>query len=292
MKKLVTMCAVLCMAATAAQGALLYWDGCKPSGGVSQGVVQGDGKWTAWSAYPDGWSASTALSSVRNNTAPHNVTQAAYNTTSGQAAYAEIEFYLPATGYWEIAATQTATSLGAGVKTVTNLGGWVGLPTTTTMFTTGNVWNSMGTYQATTTTPKIRFAENATTTNRWYLDQIRLTSATPGQAALTGPANGATDVALDADLAWSAGSFTSFFDVFFSVNPNPDSFATDLAGGTSSLDLGTLAENTTYYWKVRAKNVDQTADSEIYSFTTLPEPAAVVLLALSSVLLVPRRRRA
>jgi len=290
-----TILAVVALASAPAFAAVKYINGTTTANAVAVGVAQTDGQWTAGSAFPDGWSASSAVSSVRYNTSPYNRTYAAYNSTSGQAGYAEIQVSL-AIGYWTIAATQSGTSLGTGAKAVSSLAGWVGLPATTTMFSTGNAWNTMGTYKTTVATPKIRFDENGTTTNRWYLDQLRFTSATPTKVTNVAPANGATGVALTGtSLTWIAGSYNSFFDVFCDTNANPTTLVgSNLVEGTTSQLLSPLASSTTYYWKVVAKNVDNSAAGDIWSFTTVPEPGS--LLALGTGLLglfgFIRRRRA
>jgi len=285
MKKVLFVVCVLAIVLTCSQSfaAVKYWNGTTSGGVVSSGVVEGDGKWTATSAFPDGWSASTAVSTVRVSS-PSARTKAAYNSTSGFGAFAEIEFYLGQAGYWDIAATQSTSSLGTPAIGVANVTGWVGLPATTTMFSTGNVWNSMGVFKTTVATPKIKFTEG-TTTNRWYLDQIRLTAATPGIPTLTAFNPG--DIALN----WTAGNYSSFFDVYFGSTPNPTAkIGTNLTGTSVALPGGLAG---TYYWKVVAKNVDMTASSVEGSFTAVPEPgtvaAALALLAPAGMMF--RRRR-
>ncbi|MDM8004960.1 MAG: hypothetical protein QUV05_02245 [Phycisphaerae bacterium] len=295
MKKLVTMCAVLCMAATAAQGAILYYTAhLTPYNNTTADVAP---YLTFTGAY-----ANSGGTLKAPGIEPTNAYQGFYissNVPIVGVRYGTYSIDLPTAGWYDVFTTFGATtSAKPDVKhVVTDKNGSTDYFVDQTV--AGglvNTWVSLGTHafnanDAANTKVKLT-NDNQSTSGSLYFGALKFEASLPGAAMLTGPANGATDVALDVDLTWSGGSFTSFFDVFFSVDPDPAVFATDLAGGTSSLDLGTLAENTTYYWKVRAKNVDQTADSEIYSFTTLPEPAAVVLLALSSVLLVPRRRRA
>lgn len=293
--KAILCCGIALLAiASWAQAAVLYWDGTTSAGAVSVGVVDGQGKWTSASVFPDGWSASTAVSTVRNNVSPYTRTKAAYNTTSGQAAFAEIEFYLTGVGYWEIAATNPAASLGVGAVKVTGLSGWVGLPASTSIFSTGNAWNTMGTFQSTTTTPKIRFDEDSKTTNRWYLDQMRLTSATPGAPTGGTVAGGTTNVPLTGalnDLSWTAGNYSSFFDVFLSTDGGASWGAGQhVTGTTYDPDSYPLLPSQTYTWKVVAGNVDMSTTANFGTFVTAPEPATMAFLALGGLLL--RRRRA
>ena len=86
------------------------------------------------------------------------------------------------------------------------------------------------------------------------------------------PANGATGVAVEADLDWADAAGAAAYDVYFgTVNPPP------LVGSTVSSQwvLATLAEQTTYYWQVVAKNGSKVAPGPVWSFTTLTPPPDV-----------------
>ncbi len=286
-KVLFLVFALTLVLAFGAQATILYWDGTTAAGAITQGSTDGAGLWSAGSVFPDAWSASSAVSTARNNASPYTRTKSAYNTTSGQAAFAEIQFNLTAAGYWDIAATNPSSNIGVGAIKVSSVNNWVGLPTSTSIFSTANAWNSMGIYKATSTTPKIRFDENGVTTNRWYLDQMRLTSATPGAA--TSLAKSATQ------LSWVVGNYSSGFDVALKIGSTSVQSWTGLAEGTVSVPLPTLLPGTTYTWTVTAKNVDMSTVSSA-SFTTeaVPEPgtvaAALALLAPAGMMF--RRRRA
>jgi len=90
----------------------------------------------------------------------------------------------------------------------------------------------------------------------------------PGQAANPNPANGATGVNVNADLTWAAGSGATSHDVYFGQDSTPDSgeFQGNQTGTT--FDPGTLAENTTYYWRIDEKNATGTTTGNVWSFTT------------------------
>jgi len=83
------------------------------------------------------------------------------------------------------------------------------------------------------------------------------------------PSNGASDTSVDVDLNWADASRASSYDVYFgAVSPPP------LAGNTasSSWPLGTLNHDTTYFWKVVAKNSAGSTPGPVWSFTTVEEP--------------------
>ena len=89
----------------------------------------------------------------------------------------------------------------------------------------------------------------------------------PGQAANPNPAKAATNVALTADLSWTAGSGAVSHDVYFGTT-NPPPFQQNQAGIT--FDPGTMAPGTTYYWRIDGKDAsDNTTTGTLWSFTTI-----------------------
>lgn len=86
--------------------------------------------------------------------------------------------------------------------------------------------------------------------------------AAPGNLS---PANEATDVALSTDLDWDASAGATGYDVYFGASSPAGIVLSDTA--TTSYDAS-LDYDTTYYWKICAKNTGgQGCTSEI-SFTT------------------------
>lgn len=105
----------------------------------------------------------------------------------------------------------------------------------------------------------------------------------PGIVALTSPDDEAANVALDATLSWQAATDPDgdavVYDVYIGTDVIPVTLAsTDQSGTTYT---ATLAANTTYYWKVIAKDdKGGTGESAIWSFSTLNNaPGSVSLTA-------------
>ena len=96
----------------------------------------------------------------------------------------------------------------------------------------------------------------------------------PGPAAAPVPADGATGVSIDVDLSWTAGSGAASHDVYFGTNPTP-AFQGNQA--TNSFDPGTLAFDTTYYWRIDEVNGFGTTPGDSWSFTTATEPQGDVV---------------
>ena len=90
--------------------------------------------------------------------------------------------------------------------------------------------------------------------------------AVPSAPVLTAPSNGATAVSLGTSLTWNAGTGASSYDLYFGTSASPAFIAT--LNATSFTP--TLAANTTYYWKVVAKNAGGSTASGIASFSTAP----------------------
>jgi len=92
----------------------------------------------------------------------------------------------------------------------------------------------------------------------------------PTTSSNPSPVNGATDVSLTPTLTWEASdpdgdSIT--FDVYFGTSSNPPLVVSNLT--TNSYTPGTLNSNTTYYWKIVAKDgKGGVTEGPVWSFTT------------------------
>jgi len=94
----------------------------------------------------------------------------------------------------------------------------------------------------------------------------------PGQATNPSPFDDWVNVSVNANLSWTAGEAADSSDVYFGTDPTPDSgeFQDNRVGTT--FDLSTMAEDTTYYWRIDSVNTYGTTIGEVWSFTTMPPP--------------------
>ncbi|MFT7680220.1 MAG: hypothetical protein ACI8QC_004226 [Planctomycetota bacterium] len=96
------------------------------------------------------------------------------------------------------------------------------------------------------------------------------TGTPPGQTSNPSPADGATAVSADADLAWGAASGATSYDVYFGSGSNPALLSAGVSN--TAIALSTLAYSTTYTWRVDAVNNDGTTAGSLWSFTTEDDP--------------------
>ncbi|MDD4148669.1 MAG: T9SS type A sorting domain-containing protein [Bacteroidales bacterium] len=111
-------------------------------------------------------------------------------------------------------------------------------------------------------------AVNHTNANRPYLSiTYTVPSGPPSCATPVSPTNGASATGHSGSLEWSAPGATKY-DVYFGTASTPPLVSTNQEGTT--YDIGTcLTPETTYYWKVIAKNGDGDATGcSTWSFTT------------------------
>jgi hypothetical protein len=90
--------------------------------------------------------------------------------------------------------------------------------------------------------------------------------APPVAASAPVPANGATGVALDAQLGWTSGMSGGTHKVYFGTSPTPP-FQSNQPGAT--FDPGALVDYTTYYWRIdEVGGAGVTTAGPVWSFTT------------------------
>lgn len=212
-------------------------------------------------------------------------------------------------GYYDVYATWANYTTPGGCNWLINNAGAAYANTTLQQTgSNGNAWRKVNGASAlkfnagTSYKTRLNTAATGTSGKRVYFDSIKWESATPTVATLTGPANNAVNVGtqvgplVSVTLSWTAGSYNSFFDVFFGTTSNPTTKIGDnLPEGTTSLVVNNLPIYTKYYWKVTAKNVDASVTTSVRNFTTIPEPGSILalgtgLIGLAGVAL--RRRRA
>ena len=89
--------------------------------------------------------------------------------------------------------------------------------------------------------------------------------APPNAPTLDAPASSATNVSVGVELAWSSVPFANSYDVYLGTTLSPP-FWGNVTG--TQFYPGVLAPNTTYYWKVAARNGAGATASPVWSFTT------------------------
>ena len=94
----------------------------------------------------------------------------------------------------------------------------------------------------------------------------------PGQANNPSPADSATDISIDADLSWTAGSGATSHDVYFGTS-SPGTFQGNQTAVT--FEPGTMSNDTTYYWRIDEVNASGTTTGAVWSFTTESVPLAL-----------------
>lgn len=97
----------------------------------------------------------------------------------------------------------------------------------------------------------------------------------PGVATGPVPADGSANVSITIDPTWQPANEATSYDVYFGTDSPPTTLLlSDISA--NSFDPGTLAYETTYFWRVNSKNSIGTTPGTVWSFTTAEElPEAV-----------------
>jgi hypothetical protein len=119
--------------------------------------------------------------------------------------------------------------------------------------------------------------------NDFFVDDVQVKLLAPYPEAVTNPnpATAAVNQSPIVNLGWVYDGTVTKVDVYFSTDSTlvstMDSSVKVASNQTSPLDafdLPALTYNTTYYWKVVAKNdLEQTAVSPMWNFTTMTDPS-------------------
>ena len=94
----------------------------------------------------------------------------------------------------------------------------------------------------------------------------------PDAPASPNPADGATEFSTDVMLDWRDAARATSYDVYFGTDPTPDSGEYQGETALSQWMLPAPQYDTTYYWKVVAKNAAGSTEGPVWSFTTEAEP--------------------
>ncbi|MCD6267821.1 MAG: PEGA domain-containing protein, partial [Thermotogaceae bacterium] len=105
----------------------------------------------------------------------------------------------------------------------------------------------------------------------------------PFQPSNPFPANGASNVSVDVTLSWGCGDpdgDTLRYDIYFGKDPIPPLAVKDHP--TNSWNPGILSYNTTYYWKIVAKDgKGGVTEGPVWSFTTQGMPQHTLTVTTS-----------
>ena len=116
-----------------------------------------------------------------------------------------------------------------------------------------------------------RSAAGALTSATWsFATEIAL----PEAPVLVAPADAAGDALAFPTLLWQAAARANSYDVYFGTTARPR-LAVNTAATTYA--PAQLSPNTTYYWRVAARNAGGTTSSATRSFTTAAQPPAGLL---------------
>ena len=110
--------------------------------------------------------------------------------------------------------------------------------------------------------------------------------APPQPPPLVSPANGATGVSISILLNWNKIAFATSYDVYIGTTPSPP-FWGNVTGNQTGTNIATclpaeLLSNTTYYWKIAARNDAGATASAVWSFTTTSTLYMISTIAGSS----------
>jgi len=118
---------------------------------------------------------------------------------------------------------------------------------------------------------KVRFRTNGSNSAEYaYVDDVEIYESTvvtppPEPASNPSPADGASNIAVTAEMSWTAGAGAQSHDVYFGTDDPPPSLQNQ---SETTFDPGILINNTIYYWRIDEKNSYGTTQGQVWSFST------------------------
>ena len=122
---------------------------------------------------------------------------------------------------------------------------------------------------------RVRYKDNRGLWSNWSSSRYFTTAEPlPSKTINPNPADGATDQPATVTVSWSNGGGASSYNVYFGTDSTPD--AGESKGNQTGLTYnpGTLQYNTTYYWRIDAKNTQGTTTGTVWRFTTGSAPVS------------------
>jgi hypothetical protein len=98
----------------------------------------------------------------------------------------------------------------------------------------------------------------------WFMDH----SSLPEKASSPYPADEAIDQPTNLILSWSGSGSETSFNVYFGTDPNLNESDFKSNQFETTYDPSILLYDTTYYWRIDARNAQGTTTGDIWSFTT------------------------
>ncbi|MBX3364269.1 MAG: hypothetical protein KF866_05825 [Phycisphaeraceae bacterium] len=113
-------------------------------------------------------------------------------------------------------------------------------------------------------------------TDTWDAQQVTITLGLPDTPSGPEPAHFSTNNPITSNLGWNDSARATTYDVYFGTT-NPPPFVGNTAN--SSWNLPNLAFNTTYFWRVVARNSAGNVTGPTWQFTTQATPASLTAVS-------------
>ncbi len=101
---------------------------------------------------------------------------------------------------------------------------------------------------------------------------LALLPSPPAKAISPGPVNGALNAPVNTDVRWTDGGGAASYNVYFGTDSTPDNDEFIGNQEATAHDPGLLVYETTYYWRIDARNASGLTTGDVWSFTTKSPP--------------------